>query len=181
MALTGLEQPSWSTLPSLSQASSSTHAWTNSTCTFNVSSLNISASASFQGMGRLQRGQAKVNLAQGVRERNGQRTCGSPEQTAAMGLHGHQGLRKTSFLFGSLLPEARSHHQETQDAPWSTRYCSDWLGQWEMIQESLPCISSAFGHRTRYLLWIALGLHFDNSTPWRGCRWGVALWTFFPP
>lgn len=52
---------------SLSQASSSAHAWTNSTCTFNVSSLNTSASASFQGMGSLQRGQAKVNLAQGVR------------------------------------------------------------------------------------------------------------------
>lgn len=91
----------------------------------------------------------KVNLAQGVRE-GMDRGHGQSKVNCCSGPAWPSRIQKGQLLVWVILSEARSHHQETQDAPWSPCYCSDWLGQWGMIQEPLFCIGSTFGRHTKY-------------------------------
>lgn len=69
-----------------------------------------------------------MNLAQGVRE-GMDRGHGQSKVNCCSGPAWPSGTQKGQLLVWFILSEARSHHQESQDAPGSIGYCSDWLGQ----------------------------------------------------
>lgn len=58
------------------------------------------------------------------------------------------GTQKTSFFPGSLLPEVTAKKLKMHP---DSHYCSEWLGEWEMIQASLYCVSSVSGQHTKHL------------------------------
>lgn len=106
-------EASWSTLLQTQKASSSTDIRTNSTCTFDASSLEYTTFSFFPGNGMPVKEVRQKWSWHSLREGN----CSRPNkmlQWACMA------TRDTEDQLLSWFTSARSHCQETQDAPWFT-------------------------------------------------------------
>lgn len=126
-------EASWSTLLQTQQASSSTDIWTNSTCTFDASSLEYTTFSFFPGNGMPVKEVRQKWSWHSLREGN----CSRPNKM----LQWPPGTQKTSFFPGLLLPEVTAKKLKMHP---DSHYCSEWLGEWEMIQASLYCVKHLY-------------------------------------